>query len=75
MFYKKSCSQKFRKIHRKTPAGLFAKFLRIPFLQNTSGRLILTNIEDCHLIYTANQLTGSYVRSKVKGERQHEGNN
>ena len=30
VFYKNMCSEKFRKIHRKTP-------LRTPFLQNTSG--------------------------------------
>ena len=69
VFYNKSRSQKFHKIHRKTPvpeslffnkvAGLrpatllkkklwhscfpvnFAEFLRAPFLQNTSGRLLL----------------------------------
>ena len=49
VFYKKRCSLKFHKIHRKTPVPCsfikkrlwhrcfpenFAKFLRIPFLQN-----------------------------------------
>ena len=57
MFCKKRCSEKLRKIHRKTdlrPATLlkqklwltwfpvnFAKFLRTTFLQNTSERLLL----------------------------------
>ena len=40
VFFKKMCSKKFRKIHRKTPVN-FAKFLRTPFLQNHSGRLLL----------------------------------
>ena len=57
MFYNKRCSKKFRKSHRKIPVPEslfikketqhscfpvnFAKFLRTPFLQNTSGRLLL----------------------------------
>ena len=40
VFFKKMCSKKFRKIHRQTPVN-FAKFLRTPFLQNPSGRLLL----------------------------------
>ena len=51
VFCKKRCSEKFRKINRKTsvPKSLylrpvnFGKFLRTPFLQNTSGRLLLTD--------------------------------
>ena len=54
VFFNKRCSQKFRKIHRKTPVpeslfknrfwhrcfpADFAKFLRTTFLQNTSERL------------------------------------
>ena len=39
------CSQKIHKIHKKTPAPEspvnFVKFLRTPFLSNTSGRLLL----------------------------------
>ena len=38
-FYEKMCSGKFRKIQRKTP--LLCKFSKTPFLQNTSGRLVL----------------------------------
>ena len=49
-FRKKRCSQKFRKIHRKTPVPEsvnFVKFLRTPFLQNTFGRLLLNhNFQD-----------------------------
>ena len=56
VFLKKRCSEKFRKIHRKTPVPeslflikllarcfpvTFTKFLRTPFSQNTSGRLLL----------------------------------
>ena len=47
VFLKKRCSQKFRKIHRKTSVTEkhfpvdFAKFLRKPFFQNISGRLLL----------------------------------
>ena len=57
VFSKKRCSQKFRKIHVKTPVPEslfykkrfwqrwfrvnFAKFLRTPLLQNTSWRLLL----------------------------------
>ena len=43
VFCKKKCSQKIIKIHRKTPVpeSFFAKFLRTPFLQNSSGRLRL----------------------------------
>ena len=50
-FCKKMCSWKFYKIHRKTPVPEtffnkcfpvnFVKFLRMPFLQNTSERLLL----------------------------------
>ena len=41
-FCKKRCSQKFLIIHGKTPVPVnFEKFLRTPFLQNTSGRLLL----------------------------------
>ena len=48
VFCKKRCSEKFCKMHRKTKSLCrrcfpvnFAKFLRTPFLQNTSGRLLL----------------------------------
>ena len=47
VFYKKRCSYKFRNVHRKTlvtekhfPVG-FVKFLRKPFFQNISGRILL----------------------------------
>ena len=40
----KRCSQKFRKIHKKTHVN-FAKFLRTLFLQNASGRLLLKIIQ------------------------------
>ena len=68
VFYKKRCSQKFRKIHQSLffnkVAGLrlatllkkklwhrcvpvsFTKFLRTPFLQNTSGRLLLSTLQN-----------------------------
>ena len=90
MFWKKRCSWKFHKIHKKTPvnarvsffnkvaglcqslffnkvAGLrpatlfkkrlwrrcfpvnFVKFLRTPFLQNTSGRLLLKSFRTLYL--------------------------
>ena len=48
VFFRRRCSEKFCKIHGKTPvpepflnkvAGL--RLLRTPFLQNTSGRLLL----------------------------------
>ena len=49
VFYRNRCFQIFRKIHRETQ-GLwhrcfsisFVKFLRTPFLQNTTGRLLLS---------------------------------
>ena len=47
VFYKKRCSLKFRKIHRKTSVTEkhffedFVKFLRKPFFQNIFGRLLL----------------------------------
>ena len=52
IFCNKRCFQKFHKIHKKRPVPLkrpwhscfpvnFAKYLRTPFLQNTSGRLLL----------------------------------
>ena len=53
VFCKKRCSQKFCRIHRKTPVSEslscvfqcfpvnFAKFLRTSLLQNTSGRRLL----------------------------------
>ena len=56
VFYKKRCSEKFRKIHRKTPKACnfikketlaqvisceFYKNSKNTFLQNTSGRLLL----------------------------------
>ena len=37
----------------------FARFLRTPFLQNTSGRLLLY-IETSQMIFTAIDFTGSY---------------
>ena len=40
VFCAKRCFQKFHKIHRKTPVN-FMKFLKTPFLKNTSGRLLL----------------------------------
>ena len=49
-FFKKGCYGKFRRIHKKTsvPKSLFwcflvnfAKFVRTPFLQNSTGRLLL----------------------------------
>ena len=49
-FFKKRCYGKFRRIHKKTsvPESLFwcflvnfAKFVRTPFLQNSTGRLLL----------------------------------
>ena len=55
VFYEKRCSEKFHKIqrslflvkkrlwHRFFPVN-FARFLRTPFLQNTSGRLLLERI-------------------------------
>ena len=55
VFYEKRCSEKFHKIHRSLflvkkrlwhrffPVN-FARFLRTPFLQNTSGRLLLERI-------------------------------
>ena len=68
VFYKKRCSQKFRKIHQSLffnkVAGLrlatllkkklwhrsvpvsFTKFLRTPFLQNSSGRLLLSTLQN-----------------------------
>ena len=65
VFCKKRRSQKFRKIHRKTPVleplkkrlwhrcfpVNFTRFPRTPFLQNTSGRLILTHQCSCNGIY------------------------
>ena len=49
LFCKKSCPQKFCKIHRKTQVERyfpvnFAKFLRKRFLRNTSGRLLLKQL-------------------------------
>ena len=47
VFYKKRCSKKFRKIHRKTSVAkkhfpvYFVKSLRKPFFHNISGRLLL----------------------------------
>ena len=41
VFCMKRCSKKIRKIHRCFSVN-FVKFLRTPFLQNTSGRLFLT---------------------------------
>ena len=62
---KKLCSQKFRKNQRKTPVPVtlfflslwhrrfpvnFAKFLRIPLLQNTPGRLLLKDLKFSALV-------------------------
>ena len=51
VFYKKSCSLKIHKIHKKTSVTEkhfpvdFAKFPRKPFFQNISGRLLLNGYE------------------------------
>ena len=39
VLWKKNCSRRFCKIHRKTN-NWFSKFSRTPFLQNTSGQLL-----------------------------------
>ena len=55
VFYKKRCSQKSRKIHRKTPvpvsfltklqpSGEICEIFKNIFLQNTSGRLLLDRL-------------------------------
>ena len=62
VFYEKRCSQKFRKIDRNTPARFcfpvnFEKFIRTPFLQNTSGRMLWT-----FNFASLPELTFSYLR-------------
>ena len=64
MFCKKRC---FRKIHKKTPVTetlwhkcfpvYFAKFQRTPFLQNTSGQLLLRAITVVAYEITTSQMT------------------
>ena len=66
LFYEKRCFEKYHKIHRKTPAHRcflmnFVKFLRTPFLQNTSGRLLL--LETDAIQQTITVLPSSFIDS------------
>ena len=45
VFCKKSVLRNFTKIHRCFPVN-FEKFLRTPFSQNTSGRLLLSGVSE-----------------------------
>ena len=70
VFYEKRCSLKFRKIHRKTPVpeSLFnkvAKFLRTPFLQNTSARCFWFYLVLCWILQLQSNNTSVLLCSSL----------